>query len=119
MTVTAMTDTKLFSMDRKQVLKLCQTNEEFLINFLEILSDKALILTAKIHSLSRKTIREKIMDFLIFESNRQNSKMVRLPISKKELAERFGVERPSLQRELRKMKDDGLIDYDSGSIELK
>lgn len=119
MTVTAMTDTKLFSMDRKQVLKLCQTNEEFLINFLEILSDKALILTAKIHSLSRKTIREKIMDFLIFESNRQNSKMVRLPISKKELAERFGVERPSLQRELRKMRDDGLIDYDSGSIELK
>lgn len=119
MTITAMTNTKIFSMNREQVLRLCQTNGEFLINFLEILSDKALILTTKIHSLARKTIREKIMDFLIFESNRQDSKIIRLPISKKELAEKFGVERPSLQRELRKMKDDGLIDYDSRSIELK
>ncbi len=59
------------------------------------------------------------MDFLIFESNRQNSRIIKLPVSKKELAEKFGVERPSLQRELRKMKDDGLIDYDSKSIELR
>ena len=91
MTITATTNTKMFSMDKKQVLKLCQTNEKFLTNFLEILSDKALMLTTKIHTLARKTIREKIMDFLIFESNRQNSKVIRLPISKKELAEKFGL----------------------------
>ncbi|HZJ76099.1 MAG TPA: Crp/Fnr family transcriptional regulator [Oscillospiraceae bacterium] len=119
MTIIAIENTKIFSMSREQVLKFCQTNEEFLIKFLEILSDKALVLTTKIRSLARKTIREKIMDFLIFESGRQDSKTIKLPISKKELAEKFGVERPSLQRELRKMKDDGLIDYDSKIIELK
>ncbi|WP_115322201.1 helix-turn-helix domain-containing protein [Tissierella praeacuta] len=37
----------------------------------------------------------------------------------KDLAEKFGVERPSLQRELKKMKDDGIIDYDSRNIFLK
>lgn len=119
MTIIAIANAKIFSMSRGQVLKLCQTNEEFLIRFLEILSDKALVLTTKIRSLAKKTIREKIMDFLIFESSRQDSKTIKLPISKKELAERFGVERPSLQRELKKMKDDGLIDYDSRSIELR
>lgn len=119
MTIIAIENTKIFSMSREQVLKFCQTNEEFLIKFLEILSDKALVLTTKIRSLARKTIREKIMDFLIFESGRQDSKTIKLSISKKELAEKFGVERPSLQRELRKMKDDGLIDYDSKIIELK
>lgn len=119
MTIIAIENTKIFSMSKEQVLKFCQTNEEFLIKFLEILSDKALVLTTKIRSLARKTIREKIMDFLIFESGRQDSKTIKLSISKKELAEKFGVERPSLQRELRKMKDDGLIDYDSKIIELK
>jgi len=119
MTIIAIENTKIFSMSREQILKFCQTNEEFLIKFLEILSDKALVLTTKIRSLARKTIREKIMDFLIFESGRQDSKTIKLSISKKELAEKFGVERPSLQRELRKMKNDDLIDYDSKSIELK
>ncbi len=48
------------------------------------------------------TVREKVMDFLIFESKRQNSNTIKLPLSKKDLAEKFGVERPSLQRELKK-----------------
>ncbi len=59
MTIIAVTNTKIFSISREQVLKLCRANEEFLIRFLEILSDKALILTTKIRSLARKTIREK------------------------------------------------------------
>lgn len=119
MTIIAKTTVRIFSMSREQVLELCQINKIFLENFLEILSDKALVLTTKIHSLAMKTIREKIMDFLIFESNRQNSNIVQLYLSKKELAERFGVERPSLQRELRKMKNEGLIDYDSRNIILR
>ena len=59
------------------------------------------------------------MDFLILESNRQNSKKITLSISKKELADRFGIERPSLQRELSKMRDEGIIQYDARSITLK
>lgn len=119
MTIIAKTNVRIFSMNKNQVLVLCQANKEFLVDFLEILSDKALVLTTKIHSLAMKTIREKIMDFLFFESKRQNNKLIKLPLSKKELAEKFGVERPSLQRELRKMKKEGLIDYDAWSIELK
>ncbi len=118
MTIIAKTNTRLLCLEKDLILELCQSNKTFLVNFLEILSDKALVLTTKIHSLAIKTIREKIMDFLIFESTRQSSNTIILSISKKELAEKFGVERPSLQRELKKMKDDGLIDYDSRSIVL-
>lgn len=119
MTIIAKTNTKLLCLEKDLILELCQSNKTFLTNFLENLSDKALVLTTKIHSLAIKTIREKIMDFLTFESTRQNSNTIILSISKKELAEKFGVERPSLQRELKKMKNDGLIDYDSRSIVLK
>lgn len=119
MTIISKTNTKLLQIKKELVLELCQENKIFLSNFLEILSDKALVLTTKIHSLAMKTIREKIMDFLLFESNRQNSNIIKLSISKKDLAEKFGVERPSLQRELRKMKADGIIDYDARNIVLK
>ena len=118
MTVIAQSDTKLLRMKKEMILNLCQNNEIFLINLLETFSDKALVLTSKIHSLAKKTIREKIMEFLLFEIKRQETNTILLPLSKKDLAERFGVERPSLQRELRNMKEEGLISYDSNSISL-
>lgn len=119
MTVIAKTDMKLLRISKNTILDLCQANKDFLVGLLRMFSDKAIVLTTKIHSLARKTIREKIMDFLLFEINRQKSNTVILHLSKKELSERFGVERPSLQRELRKMKKEGLIDYDARSISLK
>ena len=41
-----------------------------------------------------------------------------LNTTKKALAEKFGVQRTSLSRELAKMKKDGLIDYDVKTITL-
>lgn len=118
MTVISKTDSKLLRLKKSMILDLCKKNEKFLNNILEVFSDKALVLTSKIHSLAKKTIREKIMEFLLFEVDRQGNNTIKLPLSKKELAERFGVERPSLQRELMKMKDEGLILYDAKNITL-
>lgn len=118
MTLIAKKETKLLRMKREMILELCQVEKKFLVNLLELFSDKALVLTSKIHSLARKSIREKIMEFLTFEKDIQKSNRIILPISKKELAERFGIERPSLQREIKKMKDEGLIDFDSKTITL-
>lgn len=118
MTLLARQDTKLLRMKKDMILDLCQIDKKFLVNLLELFSDKALVLTSKIHSLAKKTIREKIMEFLTFEIDKQKSRKIVLPISKKELAYRFGIERPSIQREFRKMKDEGLIDYDARTITL-
>jgi Mn-dependent DtxR family transcriptional regulator len=65
-----------------------------------------------------KTIRQCIIEFLIYESYSQNSKTVKLELTKKELAEKFGIQRPSLSREFNKMRRDGLIEYDAHSITI-
>ncbi|NLM46621.1 MAG: winged helix-turn-helix domain-containing protein [Firmicutes bacterium] len=67
---------------------------------------------------SRKTIREKIIDYLEHESRRQHSRQILLPCTKKELAEQIGVQRTSLSRELARMRADGLIEYNARSITL-
>jgi len=45
--------------------------------------------------------------------------VIRLHYSKKELAERLGVQRSSLGRELNKMRREGLLEYDARTITLK
>jgi CRP-like cAMP-binding protein len=118
MTVMAKTDAIILHIKKDLIIKLCQINEVFLNNFLQSISDKTLILTDKIKSLSMKTIRQCIIDFLMYESFSQSSNTIRLQYTKKELAEKFGIQRPSLSRELNKMRKDGLIEYDAHSITI-
>jgi DNA-binding transcriptional regulator LsrR (DeoR family) len=58
------------------------------------------------------------MSYLDYELKKQNGNIVKLSITKKALAEKIGVQRTSLSRELAKMRDDGLIKFDIDSIEL-
>lgn len=119
MTIIAKTDATVLHIKRDLILKLCQIDENFLTHFLQAISDKTLLLTDKLKALSMKTIRECIIDFLIYESYAQNSNTVKLAFTKKELAEKFGIQRPSLSRELNKMRKDNLIDFDAKSITIK
>lgn len=119
MTVTAAKKTTIVRMDRALILTLCHRSVLFTEGLLKAISDKTVIMTEKINAISGKTIRQCIIDFLRQEKHRQASNVIQLALSKKELAERFGVARSSLGRELNKMRKDGLIEYDARSITLK
>lgn len=118
MTVIAKADSVLLHMHKELILELCQSNMGFLTGLITVISDKTLTLTDKINSISLKTIRECIIDFLSYEYHIQKNNTIKLNMSKKELAERLGIQRPSLSRELRKMKADKLLDYDSKTITI-
>lgn len=118
MMVLSKTDATILHLKKDLILKLCQNSEAFLIKFIQSLSDKTLILTDKIKTLSLKSIRQCIIDFLIYESYIQKSNTIKLSLTKKQLAEKFGVQRPSLSRELNKMRKDGLIEYDAHCIKI-
>ncbi len=118
MMVLAKTEVTLIHLKKDLVLSLCQSNTSFLSKFLHSISDKTLILTDKIKILSLKSIRQCIIDFLMYESYIQKSNVIKLKVTKKDLAEKFGVQRSSLSRELNKMRKDGLIEYDAYSITI-
>lgn len=100
------------------VFELCKRNDTFLENFLISVSNKTIILKDKVKKLSIKSIRECIIGYLLYQYKCQNNMIIKLDRSKKELAEEFGIQRTSFSRELNKMKNDGLIDYDSRSIKI-
>lgn len=118
MTVLAVAETVVLHIQQELVLELCNSNQDFMVGLMKAISDRSIILTDKINTISLKTIRENIIDFLKYEYHIQKSKVIKLNISKKDLAERLGVQRTSLSRELNKMRRDGLLEYDANTITI-
>ena len=118
MTVLTKLPTDILEIDREALFELFCNNAIFLRTYLELTSDRAFILGDKIKHYINKTIRESIMNYLNYESKKQNSNHIKLNITKKALAERIGAQRTSLSRELAKMRKDGLILFDTDSITL-
>ncbi len=118
MTVSASEASTIFRISKNTVFELCMTNRTFLKAYLEDISNHTLLLGDKIKHAIKRSIRESLSAYLLQESLVQKSRIIKLKITKKALADRFGVQRTSISRELQKMKNDGLIDYDSKTITL-
>ncbi len=119
LTVTAKKDCLILQIKKDILFNLFLQNPDFLRLYLRYISDHTFLLGDKIKHYVNKTIRESIMNFLDYESKMQNSKTINLNMTKKSLAEKIGVQRTSLSRELSKMRGLNLIDYDSNSITIK
>ena len=116
--VVAVEDCQIIKVPKKVLLELSKENPDFTESLLTIVSDKALALAKWITNISLKPLREKIMDYIEYEKRIQGKNKVDIPTTKKEIAERLGVQRTSLSRELQKMKKDGIIEYDRSTITL-
>jgi CRP-like cAMP-binding protein len=118
MTVTTKQPTVILEINKTRLFQLLSDNHDFLRSYLEYVSDHTVILGDRIKHYVNRTIRESIMSYLDYELKKQNGNIIKLSITKKALAEKIGVQRTSLSRELAKMRDDGLIKFDLDSIEL-
>lgn len=118
-TIGAIRDSKIMFIKKEDLIS-CLTNcHKFMENFLELLSNKLLILNKKVKMLSLESIRKKIENFLREEYKKQGSNIIKVSLSRKEMAEHMGIQRPSLSRELIKMRDAGIIDFNREVIIIK
>ncbi len=118
-TVGAIKDSKIMFIKKENLIN-CLTNcHKFMENFFELLSNKLLILNKKVKMLSLESIRKKIENFLMEEYKKQGSNIIKVSLSRKEMAEHMGIQRPSLSRELIKMREEGIIKFDKKLIIIK
>lgn len=104
---------------RQSVLLMLSMNEVILKNYLDISADFAIRLSGKLHFMSLHTIRQKWAVYLLGLAKRQDAETILLDRSRSALAEYFGVARPSLERELTRMQNDGMIHAENRRIEIK
>ncbi|HJZ41444.1 MAG TPA: Crp/Fnr family transcriptional regulator [Bacteroidales bacterium] len=93
---------------RDVLIYLLQHSELVLKNYLNVISSRTQFLSGKIRFLSFRTIREKIANYLLGHGGYSNNS-VTLTQSQSELADFFGVTRPSLARALADMEEEGII----------
>lgn len=113
----ATTNCELLHID-KDSIKVLLHDYEFTLNFIKNLSLNSYGMNQKIKMYTQKTLRENIIDYLKLLYVQQKSESVTLTMSKKQLADYLGVQRPSLFRELKKMKDEGLILINNKEIQI-
>lgn len=104
----SLTACRLLQVTKPAVTALLE-NHEFMMRYIHSLSQNSQGMNRKIAIFTQKSLRENILDYLAVQSIQQKSSAIMLPVTKKHLADYFGVQRPSLFRELKKLSEEGLI----------
>ncbi|HZW49155.1 MAG TPA: Crp/Fnr family transcriptional regulator [Bacillota bacterium] len=112
-----LTDCEIVHVAREAVLELLH-DYHFVMRFIRSISQNSQGMNQKIKMLTQKTLRENLMEYLKKQSIVQKSPTIILPVSKKQLADYLGVQRPSLFRELKKLCDENIIVIQNKKITL-
>ena len=115
--VIAVTDGELLIIDKVDFLHLLTKNRQILINFLDMISNRSQFLSEKIKFLSFKTIRGKLAHFILHKTDSLTSSCS-LGMTQNELADFFGVARPSVGRVLNELETEGYIEAKGKHIRI-
>lgn len=113
-----LTNAKLLHISKDTVADFLH-DYEFTVKFISSLSLNSQGMNQKIAMFTQNTLRQNILEYLRNQAVLQNSNVISLPLSKKELADYFGVQRPSLFRELKRLKDEGVIEIKNRDVILR
>ena len=96
----------------------CVFHQTLIENMVRIIARKNRELMRKVEVVSKKSLREKILAYLSIQSQSQGKKRFEIPLGRVEWAEYLCADRSALTRELAKMKEEGLIDYQRNLFEI-
>lgn len=105
----ANTEVTLLRIPAEEMIRLMQKSDVILKNFVSNISSRAQFLTSKIKFFSFTTIKGKVAQYLLDLAGKTGSPTLELPHSQSQLAELFGVTRPSVGRALIEMNRDGIL----------
>jgi CRP-like cAMP-binding protein len=115
--VIAVTNCELLVIEKKDFLKLLMKNDLILLNFLNMISGRSQFLSEKIKFLNFRTIKGKLAQYLLQRVGAR-SDVVRLDRTQNDLADFFGVARPSVARALGEMEREKLITAEGKNIKI-
>ncbi len=117
---TAIEHTEILFLNLERIMSICSNSCPFhrrlLENIIKIIAAKNIFLQERIEALSKKTLRERVLNFL--HKNKPGAEIFEIPFSREQLAQYLGADRSALSRELSKMKKEKIIDYHKNSFKL-
>lgn len=118
----AIRDSVILFLPFKKVMNSCTTSCVFhhhlIENMVAMIARKNYQLMEKVEITSKKTLREKILTYLSLQQESTSADGFEIPLKRMELAEYLCADRSALTRELYKMKEEGLIDFQRNQFKL-
>ncbi|WP_340147270.1 Crp/Fnr family transcriptional regulator [Ruminiclostridium josui] len=96
----------------------CSFHTMLISNMLSLIAQKNIFLNNKIDILSQRSIREKLMAYFSMQIQKSGKNRFRIPFSRDELADFLCINRSALSRELSKMKQENILDFDRNEFEI-
>ena len=122
-TLEALSDAKAIFIAPVFITEQCGRNcignhQALTANMLRIVSEKAMNLNRKVDYLLLRGMREKLSAFLLEMYHRTGRTTFDLPMNREALADYLNVSRPSMSRELGRMREEGLIEFYRSSVRI-
>ncbi len=115
--VISIPETEILIISKHDLLHLLKVNDRILINFLGLISSRSQFLSEKIRFLNFKTIKMKLAQYVLQLAGSEKNQ-VKLDRTQYDLADFFGVSRPSIARAISEMEDEGYIEAKGKVIKI-
>ncbi len=93
-------------------------HQQFKANLLEIVTELINDANERIAIISRRSIRDKLIEYFEYSYRKSLSRNIYLPFSYKDLADYLAVDRSAMTREIKHLKDEGFIETRGRKIVL-
>lgn len=121
-TVMAMTDCEVMWIDYHCVITTCSSSCSFhtrlIGNMLRLMALKNLKLNSRLEVLSKRSIRERLLAYLALQAERSGNRTFQIPFDRSKLADYLCTDRSALSRELGKMRDEGILEFEKHKFKL-
>lgn len=116
-TAVALTPTSILQIEKSDYLKILKSDPVFMLNYLNYLSMNAQKAVLGVLGLTQGSIQERI-SFWIIALSQPTGSDIALKCKQRDLYSVFGVQRSTFKAALESMKERGLINFTSDSIEI-
>ena len=122
MEVICRTSCDVLFIDYPHIMKRCEnacTHHSILVqNMLQMMLEKAQALSERVDVLSRRTIREKLLCYFRQMAEKAGGESFTLPFSLSTLADYIATDRSAMMRELKRLREEGLVRSDGRRFTL-
>lgn len=87
--------------------------------FVDLLARKCVVLSSRIESLGLRTVRQRLIRYLLARCSGEQRCLVELKIKKGELAKTLGTISETLSRNLKQMQEEGFIEVKGNAISIR
>ena len=98
--------------------KACEGHSHLIENVLLLMSQKATKLGERVEILSQRSIRGKLKSYFHIMSIRSGTDTFLLPFTLSTLADYLSIERSAMMRELKKLREEGLVDVQRRNVRV-